>query len=333
MTRRDRRIVLGVATLACLLAASPSHAEEPAPLVLEAKIPLGAVSGRIDHLAIDPPRQRLFVAELGNDSVGVVDLKTGKVAHRITGLKEPQGVGYVEASDRLYVANAGDGSVRVFAGPDLAPAGTIALGNDADNIRVDLRHNRVWVGYGGGALAALDAATGAKTLTIPLKEHPEGFQLDAAGETIFANVPDAHQIVIIPIASGKPSATIAPPARANFPMALDPAARRVLAVFRSPPALMAFDAANGELLARIETCGDADDVFVDGKRDRVYVSCGAGMIDVFARAGASYRRLARLDSQSGARTALFVPALDHLYLAVRSVWTAPAAIWVYRPMP
>jgi hypothetical protein len=36
-----------------------------APLELEAKIPLGAVSGRIDHLGIDPKRQRLLVAELG----------------------------------------------------------------------------------------------------------------------------------------------------------------------------------------------------------------------------------------------------------------------------
>jgi hypothetical protein len=50
-----------------------------APLVLEAKIPLGEVRGRIDHLAIDVERQRLFVAELGNDTLGVVDLAESKV--------------------------------------------------------------------------------------------------------------------------------------------------------------------------------------------------------------------------------------------------------------
>src|ERR1700732_380787 len=54
-----------------------------APLVLEAKIPLGEVSGRIDHLGIDAKRQRLFVAELGNNSVGVVDLAASKVMHRM----------------------------------------------------------------------------------------------------------------------------------------------------------------------------------------------------------------------------------------------------------
>jgi hypothetical protein len=57
-----------------------------APLVLEAKIPLGEVKGRIDHLGIDAKRQRLLVAELGNNSVGVVDLSAGKVLRRIVGI-------------------------------------------------------------------------------------------------------------------------------------------------------------------------------------------------------------------------------------------------------
>ena len=61
------------------------------PLHLEAKIPLGAVSGRIDHLAIDLKRQRLFVAELGNDSIGVVDLAANCVQSTLLGLKEPAG--------------------------------------------------------------------------------------------------------------------------------------------------------------------------------------------------------------------------------------------------
>src|SRR5580704_15688929 len=105
-----------------------------APLVLEAKIPLGEVSGRIDHLGIDAKRQRLFVAELGNNSVGVVDLAASKVLHRIAGLSEPQGVAYVPFADSIFVANAGDGSVHILRGDDLAPIGRIELGEDADNV-------------------------------------------------------------------------------------------------------------------------------------------------------------------------------------------------------
>ena len=114
------------------------------PLSLEGKIPLGAVSGRIDHLGIDERRQRLFVAEFGNNSLGVVDLAAGKVMRTIGGLSEPQGVAYVPFADSVYVANGGDGSVRVLRGEDLAPLGRIELGDDADNVRVEQRANGCW---------------------------------------------------------------------------------------------------------------------------------------------------------------------------------------------
>src|SRR5262249_11960595 len=153
-----------------LLATFPS-ARAAEPLALEAKIPLGEIGGRIDHLAIDRKRQRLFVAELGNDTVGIVELREKRVLHRITGLKEPQGVAYVEGSDLLYVANADDGSLRWFRGGDYAPAGTLKLGDDADNIRVNAAASEIVVGYGKGALAVLDAAAGAKKYEIRLAAH------------------------------------------------------------------------------------------------------------------------------------------------------------------
>lgn len=108
-----------------------AQSPDPGSLQLETKIPLGDVRGRIDHMAVDLKRQRLFVAELGNDSVGIVDLPNRKLLRRIRGLKEPQGVGYETSTDMLYVANAGDGSVRLFEGSDYAARERIALGNDA----------------------------------------------------------------------------------------------------------------------------------------------------------------------------------------------------------
>src|SRR5476649_443976 len=98
----------------------PSSSAPTDALTLERKIPLGDVAGRIDHLAFDLARRRLFLAELGNNSVSVVDLAEGKVLHRIFGLKEPQGVGYAPSADILYVANAGDGAVHRYRGADFS---------------------------------------------------------------------------------------------------------------------------------------------------------------------------------------------------------------------
>jgi len=69
---------VGLTTLALASASIAQPATEKS-LQLEIKIPLGNVVGRIDHMAIDLEKHRLFVAELGNDSVGVVDLNAKKL--------------------------------------------------------------------------------------------------------------------------------------------------------------------------------------------------------------------------------------------------------------
>jgi DNA-binding beta-propeller fold protein YncE len=235
---------------------------ETQPLRLEAKILLGDVRGRIDHMAIDPIRNRLFVAELGNDSVGIVDLSAGKVIHRIMELTEPQGVGYEPCTDVLYVANGGDGSVRMFKGADFGEIGRIELGDDADNIRINPGANRVLVGYGNGAIATIDAAQRRKIAEFALPAHPEGFQLDRDTNRIFVNVPKAGAIVVIDGLTGKQSATWPlKGAGGNFPMAFDETARRIIIAFRAPAKLGAFSIAEGQNVKQVDLCGDADDVF------------------------------------------------------------------------
>jgi len=307
-------------------------AANAAPLELESKIPLGEVRGRIDHLAVDIKRHRLYVAELGNDSIGMVDLDERKTIRTLTGFKEPQGIGYVPSSDTLYVANAGDGSVRIFQGADLTPAGQIALGNDADNVRVDDAAGRIFVGYGDGALAVIDAASRRKLTDISLQAHPESFQLDSSGQHIYVNVPDARQIAFVDRSANRQIAPWSTDGlRANFPLALDEPHARLLAIFRHPARLGAFDLHDGRLLTTANTCEDADDAFVDAKRNRVYVSCGEGFLDVLALQGSGYVSIGKVRTASGARTALYVSAMDRLMLAVRATGDTPASVWVFRP--
>lgn len=304
-----------------------------AALQLESRIPLGDVRGRIDHLAVDLGHQRLFVAELGNDSVGVIALRDSRVG-TLAGLREPQGIGYVPATDTLYIANAGDGSVRMFRGPKLVPADEIELGSDADNVRVDERANRLFVGYGAGVIGVIDTMRGVKIADIALEAHPESFQLDPSGTRIFVNVPDAQEIAVIDRAAHRQIASWKTGSlRGNFPLALDEAHRHVLAIFRRPAKLGVFRARDGRLLAAVDTCRDADDVFVDAKRNRVYVICGQGAIDVLDWQNDRYSRLVRIPTGAGARTGLFVPELDRLFVAVRATSDTPPAVWVYRPIP
>lgn len=319
--------------IACLGLAmlSPMNAgAAPPKLVLERSISLGTVKGRIDHLAVDIQRSRLFVAELGNGSVSVVNLKTGEVIRRIEGLPEPQGVGYSPAVDTLYIANAGDGSLRLFKGEDLTPAGAIELDDDADNIRSD-GPDRMMAGYGSGSIGSIDTTTGRKVADIKLSAHPEGFLIDPKHDALYVNIPLRHEIAVFNRSSGKQIASWGLMlAAGNFPLALDDAANRLFAVYRWPATLAAFDTHTGSVLSQTATCGDADDIFYDGKREQLYVSCGDGQIAVVG-AGSTLAEISRISTRNGARTSLFIPELDRLYVAVPMSGHLPAEIQIFAP--
>jgi DNA-binding beta-propeller fold protein YncE len=333
--RPSRVPVVRAAVVLMAVVAASLAAAEPAPLVLEKTIPLPDVGGRIDHLAIDMKRQRLIVAALGNDTVEVIDLSGVTPPGHIRGLAAPQGVAYADQADVVFAANAGDGSVRMFRGDNLAPLDRIDLHDDADNIRIDPRRGEVVTGYGAGGLAIIDPGRRALIGTVTLQAHPEGFQIDPTTGHAFVNVPDANQIAVVDLdARRQIAAWKVPGASGNFPMALDPARGVLAAVFRRPPALVLLDTTTGAVMATLPVGGDADDVFFDAKHQRIYVSCGAGEIAVYQRDGGDYHPLPSIPTKSGARTSLFVPKLDRLFVAVRAgLFGSAASIQVFRPTP
>ncbi len=321
-----RNVFILICCALLLSAAKPP----PPPLTLQQVIPLAGVHGRIDHLAIDLQRSRLFVAELGNDTVDVVDLASGRVRHRIGGLSAPQGLGYAPGADVLIVANAGDGAVRLFHGQDYTPAGSLMLGADADDVRIDPRTGHALVGYGAGGLAVIDPHRATKLATIALPAHPEGFELLADGR-VLVNLPDAREIGVVDLAAGRQTGAWRNLAgAANFPMALSPEGQQVAVGFRAPPSLVLYDSGGGQTL-REPACADADDVFFDARRARIYLLCGAGRIGVLQRQAMKLPPLPPIFTTPGARTGLFVPELDLLFVARPASGQAGAAILVYRP--
>src|SRR5262245_45914199 len=123
-----RAIIISFAFAGCAQA-------QNAPLTMERAIALPDVAGRIDHIAVDPDHRRLAVAELGNHSVDIVDIASGRVLHRIAGLGEPQGLAFDQSGAHLLVAERIGGALRLFNAQTFAPEATIQLGADADNVR------------------------------------------------------------------------------------------------------------------------------------------------------------------------------------------------------
>jgi YVTN family beta-propeller protein len=309
-------------------AASPSA--QLAPLTLKSTIALPKVEGRIDHLAYDSARARLFVAALGNNSVEVVDTATGSFITSIPGFHEPQGLAVVADVNAIAVANGDSGTVQLVDGDTYRIRSTLAIGGDADNVRYDAAAKRVYVAYQGG-LAIVDPASNRIVQRVSIVGHPESFQLERGGPRIFINVPDAAQVVV---ADRKTASVLARwPAvtpHANYPMAIDEATRRVFVGCRQPAAVVTYDMTTGKAIATIPVVGDTDDLFHDSARKRLYVIGGEGYIDVLQRdSGDTFKRIARIPTASGARTGLFVAEQNRLYLAVPHRGAQRAEIRVY----
>ena len=318
-------------SLLCLSALGV-HGAEATSLKLIKTIPLPDVKGRIDHLAIDTKGGRLFVAALGNNSAEVLDLKAGARLRSIAGCSKPQGLLYLPRPNLLFVANGGDGRVRIYDCASFKPIVTVGALEDADNLRYDAKLDRVYVGYDDGGIGVINPVTGVLTVRIPLKGHPESFQIEQDGNYLFANVPDAQHIAVIDrqlrtVVETWPLNDF----RANFPMALDEGDHRVFVGCRNPARLVVLDAKDGKSVADLPLSGDTDDLFYDGARRRIYAACGEGFIDVFEQRDVDdYKLLEKIPTAPGARTCLFSLELNQLYLAVPRLGERPAEIRVYQ---
>ena len=298
--------------------------DEKSPLRLVRIIELPDVKGRIDHMAFDPERNHLFVAEYGNGSVDDVDVASGKLVGRIRGLHAPQGVAWLPKQSEIAVAS-GDGLLTFFRSIDRREVAAIRFGNDADNAHVDSRNGDLMVGYGSGRLAIVDPSTHRAVRELSLPGHPEGFAL--LGSHVFVNVPDAHQIVVGDLDQARVITTLnTGNLNENYPMASNPSGSRVAVAFRSPGTLSILDARSGATTSSVSICGDADDLYFYA--GRIAVVCGRGAVDgaVDLVGDAAGHGSVRVATQRGARTGLLVPKRNSLFVAVPAQGRL-AAIW------
>jgi DNA-binding beta-propeller fold protein YncE len=308
--------------------ASPSAQEPLAPV---GSIALPGVEGRIDHMAFDVAQQHLFIAALGNNTVEVVDVKAASHITSLPGFREPQGIAVVSDAELVAIANGQGEGLQLIHADDYRMAQAVRLGDDSDNVRYDAVAKRVYVGFGGGALAAVSPADAKVLGEAKLAGHPESFQLERSGSRVFVNVPTADQIAVVDRRAMKVVATWPVlSAKANFPMSLDEANQRVFIGCRRPAKVLVYDTTSGKETSSFDIVGDTDDLFYDAARKRLYVSGGEGFIDVFQNQDANrFTRIARVATAPGARTSLFVQELNRLYLAVPHRGSQRAEIRVF----
>jgi DNA-binding beta-propeller fold protein YncE len=316
------------------LLAGTTRAEDPKTLTLVQTIPLSGKPGRLDHMALDADGDRLFIANLSNDSLDIVDLKAGRLARQIPGQRKAQGVAYAPALGRVYLGNGVDGVCTAFDGKSLAALHSVKL-PEADNVRFDAKTGLVYVAHAEHALTAFDARTYEVKAAVKLPGPPEAFQIDPDRRRLYVNCLKPATVAVVDLAKHEVVAKYPlTKAEANYPLALDPAGGRVFVGCRKEPMVVTLDAATGKELAGVPIPGDIDDLFYDARRKRLYATCGEGFVAVLGeKAGGDFELIEKVPTRKLARTGLYDPAGGRLFVVLPADGKEEPVLRVYRPSP
>jgi len=302
------------------------------PLKQVQTVPLPEVKGGFDLMAVDVPGKRLFVAAADNHSLEIIDLAAAKVIRSVPGLDEPKWVVYRPESSRIYVSTAGDGKVTVLDSKSFNVVKTFELKEKANNLRFDPETKQLFVGIGKtfGAIAVIDTANDTVSDEIKLSDFPKQFELD--GNLIYVNVPKSSHIAVVDRKKKEVVSTWpVKEAADNVPMCFDRTNNRLF-VACDPGKFVVLDTKTGKSVASLDIAAEADGVYYDAPRHRIYISCGSGSIEVIQQKDADhYESAGKVSTVKGAATSLFAADMDRLFLAVPQSTGHTAEIRIYQP--
>jgi DNA-binding beta-propeller fold protein YncE len=313
----------------CSCKSQPSFGSEYLPLIKTIRLP--GVKGRIDHLEINLKDKIVYIAALGNNTLEAINLSTGEVIHSIKGFNEPQGVGYIPQHNEIIVANGGTGDCYFYDANTFEKRETIKLSSDADDVRYDSAERKIYIGYGSGGIAVIDADSHKQIGDIKLPVHPEGFQIDKELNRLYVNLPDANSIGVAELIAGKLVAQWKNKnLSANFPMAINPVSHQMFAGYRKPPTIVVINGKNSQLLSSSNITGDTDDLYYEAETGRIYISGGSGTINIFQLNDTNgLKQIANITTVRGARTSLLIASLHLFVVAAPAISDKAAELLVY----
>jgi DNA-binding beta-propeller fold protein YncE len=325
------------------LCAGPTAAADE-PLRLVGRTEIAGYEGDFDHFAADVKGNRLFLAGEDGGTVEVFDLKTGEHLKTVKGLETPHAIHYMAETNRLIVSDSGEGMTKIVDGKTYAIAGTIKLTPGADVMSYDPSTKRLWIVTGGKnastkmsatVLSEVDPATGKRLGDVTFDtDFTEGIATEQKGKRIFVNIAGKSEIAVLDKKSRKVIATWpVKEGQNNAPIGLDEANKRLFVVTRKPFKLVVIDTDTGASVASYEAPQRTNELLFDKTRGRIYLA-GDDYVAVFQQKDANnYSEIARVLSDKGAKTAILVPEVNRLYVAVAGKAPTKAALLQYDIVP
>ncbi len=324
-------------TLVIVLGTAMMQGQTSAPLQLEATWKLPAdVRGHFDHFAVDLAGHRLFATPEDYQAVVVFDTRTGEIVHTIKGIKRPHAILFRGDINRLYVTDGEAAELKVFDSNTYEPIQSIKLLEDADGITYDPASKLLYIVNGGvdvhtaAHLTVVDTTSVSKVGEILLGDDTlEAMAIDASAGKVYVNSRDKIQIDVVSLTT-RTQVNEWRIAGANHcvAMALDEKNHRLFSGCRSG-SIAVLDTATGKQMQALPVSKGVDDLIYDPSKKRIYAACD-GTVDVYEQVDADhYNLLGKIPSGSIAKTAILVPQMGKLFVAVPQHGETSAEVLVF----
>lgn len=316
----------------------PLRAAEP--LTLIQTIPLPALhDGDFDHFAVDLTGHRLFLtAEQG--AVEVFDLRTNKLIHTFTDVKEPHSLVFRADLKKLYVIDGGAAELKIYETDSYKSVGSVKLTEDCDSMAYDPATKYMYIVNGGRAahtqysyISVVDTTSAKKLSDIKVDTNRvEALALEKSGPRFFANLTGANAVGVFDRKKGTLLATwsTAEAGQDNVPLVFDEADHRLFVATRKPSNFVVLDSDSGKVITTLPVTDMVDDLAYDSGTKRIYAP-GGEFVDVFQKDDANhYKQIGHVPGAFRAKTAVLVPELSRYFLAAPRHGDKAAELRVYK---
>jgi DNA-binding beta-propeller fold protein YncE len=335
------RIALSIVSLA-LASSSLVQAQQPLRLVQTIEMPEVPAGPYTDHLALDLKGNRLFTTMQAAHAVDVLDLTHGAEAKSINGLGNPHAIFFDPLANTLFVTDSEHGVLHVLDGTSYLEIKSIQLERGADGIVFDGRTGLLYVSNGGdeagqtfSLISVVDVRRQEKIADIRIDSAGlEAMAIEPSTNRLFVNLPVKNSIAVVNLTTRQAVATWhLTKGRKNMAIALDPIRHLLFVGCRDTNvrgSIVVIDTQTSRESARIPIGGWVDSLFFDPASLRIYASCGVGEVFTLTRqSNGQYRKLPDTDTAVMAKTALYSPESQHLYVAVPHLGDTPAQVMAF----
>lgn len=167
---------------------------------------------QVTHMiAMTPDGRRAFTANIGSDTVSMIEAETGTVTHVGTG-DGPEGIDLSPDRKEIWVAHRGDGGLSILDATSGKLLQSIPkVGEMPIRVKFTPDGRRVLISCArGGEVAVYDAASRSEVARIKTGEVPVGLLIPPGGGRAFVANTMADRVTVLDLKSYEVVGTIAP---------------------------------------------------------------------------------------------------------------------------